>query len=283
MSLTPLAGYNDILNVLMDWGRSGLIPNTKVIKSYHPPLVDSLTGVAVLMPATTYTTGIIPDYAKEKNMDINDLTNAPRSGSRIQDYNPPIGKLVDPQLIANPKTESAIAAVEYGDLYRESALNANTQAQYEKNIKNLKINTIADRTTRGLTHKPKFIMENLQDAKNFCSIKTAELDSNVVAPQIPNRYEMIPTRVPCAMPGVLNCYVATYDKIDIKKIEYKYENPYFVTPHVSEEFITDPNTKTIVGDINTQTLLIGEDFKYATPEDTNNIPDNPGDYPGDFP
>ena len=211
MTLIPRTGYNDILNVLMDWGRSGLIPNTKVIKSYHPPLVDSLTGVAVLMPATTYSTGIIPNYSKVKNMDINDLTNAPRSGSRIQDYNPPIGKLVDPQLIANPKTESAIAAVEYGELYKESATTANTQAKYEKNIKNLKIDTIADRATRDLTHKPKF--------------KTAELDSNVVAPQIPNRYEMVPTRVPCAMPGVLNCYVETYDKIDTRRIEYRYSLP----------------------------------------------------------
>lgn len=224
--LTPKEGYNDILNVLMEWGRSGLIPNTKVIKSYHPPVQDSLTGIPVLMPASTYETGIIPDYSKEIYRDINSYTNVPGgTASRIQDYNPPIGKLVDPQLNVPPKTEVAVETVKYGPLFKEAALTSQTEEEYQENIKNIRVASIADRMTRDVTHNPQYVMNNLQDAKAFVSIKTDVPDDTKIAPKIPNRYEMVPTGIPCAIPGVLNCYVETYDKIDTRRIEYRYSLP----------------------------------------------------------
>jgi hypothetical protein len=50
-------GYNAVHNALLDWGQSGLIPHTKIIKSYHPPIKDPVTGILVELPATTYDTG----------------------------------------------------------------------------------------------------------------------------------------------------------------------------------------------------------------------------------
>jgi len=47
-------GQNVISKSLINWSRSGLIPNIEQIKSYHPPVPDPVTGILVNFPATVH-------------------------------------------------------------------------------------------------------------------------------------------------------------------------------------------------------------------------------------
>lgn len=76
-------GYDTVLDQLLIWGRSGLIPNTKVVKSYYPPVKDPVTGAFVLMPATYYVTGDLGDRSRIQHHDIDTLPNTPYAGSSV--------------------------------------------------------------------------------------------------------------------------------------------------------------------------------------------------------
>lgn len=83
MAETIPTGYDTVLDQLMIWGRSGLIPNTKVVKSYYPPVKDPITGAFVLIPATYYVTGDLGDRSQIKHHDIDTLPNTPYAGSQV--------------------------------------------------------------------------------------------------------------------------------------------------------------------------------------------------------
>jgi hypothetical protein len=76
-------GYNDVLGALMAWGQSGLKPNATVIKSYLPPVKDPQTGIAVLVPATTFASGSV----EQGRGLINKLMSLPRAESNVPNYN----------------------------------------------------------------------------------------------------------------------------------------------------------------------------------------------------
>ena len=62
------------------------------------------------------------------------------------------------------------------------------------------------------------IFDKLEDAKSFLndiSIKSETTTSRVIRPK--ENYEMFSTKVPCAIPGVLNCYIGVYDDITGRK------------------------------------------------------------------
>lgn len=220
------AGYHEILNALMAWGRSGLIPNTGLIKSYHPPSIDNVTGVAIPAPATIFKTGTIDNPRQIKYKSIDELPSAAYTGSNVVDFN------VN-DIPGGPDTNLAHRAPKYGMFYKDSALTSPDEETYKKNIAKLEIPTIADRMTKELAHKPVKITDNYEDAQTFYKIPplVREIkDSDEKTPldtrrPIPARYELLPTKVPCAIPGVLNCYMEVYDQTDVSQPTYTYKTP----------------------------------------------------------
>lgn len=220
------AAYNVILDSLMNWGKSGLIPNTGVIKSYHPPSIDNITGVAVPMPATIYKTNEVKDAYKNKFKSIDELPNASYTGSNIVDFN------VN-DIPTGPDTNLAHDAPIYGKFYKDAALTASNEETYKKETSKLNISTVADRMTKWLDNKPAKITDKFEDAQNFYQIPPLEKpfkDSQEKTPldtrrPIPRRYELIPTRVPCAIPGILNCYMEIYDRVETAQPQYNYRLP----------------------------------------------------------
>lgn len=259
-------GFNAVLNALIEWGNSGLIPNTKVIRSYHPPAIDNVTGVPVLMGATVYETkdfdyNTVMDNTKSKITNLHekvvitalyrDKENLPKntdpkkpianfrgisglisqlpaafySGSLIKDFNVNnIPGSLDTALAARSPLNA--------DLYKESALTSADEEEYLQNVEKLKVPTVADRITDGFVDKKvELIIDDFDDAKLFYAVQPLGTEETPV-PQntpkdnrkpIPRRTELVPTGVPCAIPGVLNCYMEVYDSVDVSPKEYEYK------------------------------------------------------------
>jgi len=246
--------FNAIVDKLMSWGRSGLIPETKVIKSYWPPIADPTTGVQVCLPATTYSTFNrsekikAPDpFYKDKKVyafdvvknrfgDIDTLSNSPGMSDVVADNNPPSTGTT----AKVPTTEIASNSINFAKLYLEAIKKSNTQAEYEENIKIFKFPGAVERvlTDFGPSHfysladsngaPPEFvyskaltlskIYDKLDDAKSFLNdiiLADTLSTSKVVRPK--ENFEMFSTGVPCSIPGVLNCYVGVYDNITGRK------------------------------------------------------------------
>lgn len=259
-------GFNAVLNALIEWGNSGLIPNTRVIRSYHPPAIDNITGVPVLVGATVYETKdfdydttiekTIPNienlhekvvitslYRNRENLpnnidpkkpianfrdlksSVSELPAAFYSGSLVQDFNVnTIPGSLDTALAANSPLNA--------DLYKESAFSAEDEDAYLKNIEKLKVPTVADRVTDGFVNKKiDLIVDNFEDAKTFYAVQPLGVEEAPIPDNtpkdnrkpIPRRTELVPTGVPCAIPGVLNCYMEVYDSVDVSKKEYEYK------------------------------------------------------------
>jgi hypothetical protein len=259
-------GFNAVLNALIEWGNSGLIPNTRVIRSYHPPAIDNITGVPVLVGATVYETKdfdydttidqTIPKitnlhekvtitalYRNRENLpenvdpskpiasfrdlksSVTDLPAAFYAGSLIQDFN------VN-NIPGSLDTALASRAPIKADLYKESALTSEDEEEYVKNIEKLRVPTVADRITTGFVDQNvKLITDNFEDAKTFYAVQPLGTEETTIPDNtpkdnrkpIPRRTELVPTGVPCAIPGVLNCYMQVYDSVDVSKKEYEYK------------------------------------------------------------
>lgn len=286
--------YDLILNDLLAWSKSGLIPNTRVVKSYHPPVVDAVTGIPVLIPATVYETkevtrsnadfvipnftyrgdpvtyqqmvrGNYPSSSADNISDIStvslpvanptkvvDMDNLPHffyAGSSVKDFN--INET--PGELDTSLTHYYAA---YSDRYKDSANVAVDQSDYESITADARINTVGDRLMRDVNHTLPRYVDNLEDAKAFFKLaprEFPEIENDPKGyPYIPNRYDLIPTKVPCSIPGVLNCYMTAYDKVDISipKIEYRPPNidTYYVPDNIrrqiywSEQFTGDGST-----------------------------------------
>lgn len=277
MAQRIIDGYDTVLDALMTWGRSGLIPNTKVVKSYYPPVQDPVTGIRVLMPATVYVTGDLGDRSKIKHSDIDAMPNSPLAGSNVQYAVPPDGPSLpieqnlaalglqtrfvgttildnqrDPGYVdVNPPDRPGVPLAEggkpnarvmgvdgpvyspsqlaptpgqvvraarnaiRGDQFKKLASDHDDQEKYSQALTNIIEKTIADRVCSNVSYTPALITDNLDDARTLFGSQ----DEN---PQPGVNYETYGTRtdleihttgIPCAMPGVLNCYlVSKYDK-----------------------------------------------------------------------
>lgn len=275
-------GYNDVLNALLKWGRSGLIPNTKVVKSYFPPVQDPVTGIKVLVPATMYITGDLGDRSKIKHSNIDDLPNTAYSGSSVgyalapndaanttlgspayvgttkitkapdEIANNALGRGVS-GITGNPDAggffngmDSSVSAVVEtrardgggpngsgggspytmapgymvtaannayrGRGYRQAALKSNDQAEYQENTKSLLNDTIADRAGRYLEYSTPYVTDNLSDAKVLYSTPETQGSDSYQRFTDRNDMDFRTTKVPCAIPGVLNaCPTSTSD------------------------------------------------------------------------
>lgn len=146
------ANFSAIVDKLMTWGRSGLIPETKIIKSYWPPIADPTTGVQVCLPATVYSTEDktetvqaedpfwgdkkIYTYNVVKNRygDVDNIGNSPGASDVIQDNCPQQPSV--PAVV--PDSSTAASTINFANLYLEAIKKSNTQAEYEENIKRFK-------------------------------------------------------------------------------------------------------------------------------------------------
>lgn len=249
--------YTDVLNSLIWWGRAGLIANTGVIKSYHPAVADNITNVAVDMPASVYRTGEIKKPYQNNHIFIDDLPNAFYSGSNVRDFN------VN-DMPTGSDTSLAHGAPVNGPAYKEAALKAKSAAEYKKNTQKLAIKTHVDRVTEEFDVKkyyaaktttaditPKRISDEFTDARPFYEIQPIVKefkDGDTKTPldtrrPIPKRYELLPTKVPCAMPGVLNCFMEVYDNIDIAQPGLNYTAPTVqstILPDSLKDIFKDP-------------------------------------------
>jgi hypothetical protein len=242
------SGYDDVLNALMTWGRTGLIPNTKVVKSYFPPVQDPVTGARVLLPATVYATDSIGDRSQVKHTNIDTLPNTPYAGSSVE-YNTINNSKTPKNVIADigavPKTigttvvnnEPGNAAVGIdsissnyvslpmtdpspdhlvrallnttaGSDIQQSAESTNDQSVYAANHTAALQTTTADVFTANLAVKPQIVTSNLSDTQTLLS--TGQLASGTEEHgtfTMRQDLDMHATRVPCAIPGVLNCYI----------------------------------------------------------------------------
>lgn len=322
--------YDLILNDLLAWGKSGLIPNTKVVKSYHPPVVDPVTGVPVLIPATVYETKdvtransdfVIPDatykdkpvtyqqlikgqYPSASPETIPDLskTNSPvtnpatavdmdsiphffYSGSNVKDFN----------INTTPgdlDTSMTLFSTAYVEDYKSTAQMVSDQSAYEAATADIRINTAADRLIRDVDHTLPRYVDNLEDANQFFTLAPREFpdpEYNVTGyPYIPSRYDLAATKVPCAIPGVLNCYMKANDAVDVSQPVVEYRPPNIDTYHVpdnirrqiywSQQFTGDGSTTSftlvnnamnkdaIVAVVDNQELLYLIDYTITKPD-----------------
>ena len=242
------AGYDDVLNALMTWGRTGLIPNTKVIKSYFPPVQDPVTGARVLLPATVYATDSIGDRSQVKHTNIDDLPNTPYAGSNIE-YNTINNSKTPKNVIADigavPKTigttvvnkDAGNAAVGIdsvssnyvslpmtdppgdhlvkallnttsGKNIQQSAIATTDETVYANNHAAVLPTTAADELTANLVVKPQTVTSNLSDTQTLLS--TGQVSPTMGENEVftmRQDLDMYTTGIPCAIPGVLNCYL----------------------------------------------------------------------------
>lgn len=236
------AVYDQVLDALRNWGNTGLIADTKLIKSYHPPAIDNVTGVPILMPASTYATGsltsILANLRKRNYNSISELPSGSFTGPNVKDWN------VN-DIPTGPDTSLAQLAPIYGENYKQAALTSSNEKTYKKNTQKLGITgLVAERLTKNFTEKPVKITDNFQDAKTFYNVQpltspitgllntlqtTLEKSPIDTRRPIPKRYELVPTKTPCGIPGVLNCYMEVYDKVDVKQPTYTYTEPTVTT------------------------------------------------------
>jgi hypothetical protein len=113
--------------------------------------------------------------------------------------------------------------------------------------------THADRLTfsAGIGYVLPRYTDNLQDAqamfnKNFLGLDQTDPNSTEAADtsitglaNIPRRYELLATKVPCAVPGVLNCTLAAYDKVSVAQPDYVYRPPNIIGFHQPDNLIKD--------------------------------------------
>lgn len=251
MAIRPIpTNYDDLLDALMIWGRAGLKSNAKVIKSYHPPSLDNVTNVAVPMPATVFKTEKITKPYERSYLLIDELPNASHTGSNVVDFNVNT-------IPTGPDTNLSHEAPKYGTFYKDSALTQDA-GTYQREIVKLKIPTIADRVTKNLKVKPANITDKYDDAKAFYTISPLPLPPPANTTKqpidtrrpIPKRYELVPTGIPCAIPGTLNCHMEIYDSVDVAQPKLKYripENQSYYNPdptdYADQEYtITEPYT-----------------------------------------
>ena len=257
------SGYDEILKGLLEWSRSGLIPNTEVVKSYHPPQKDPITGITVLVPATVYKTESFTDYdqytfnftsengvnplkgyLEKPYSSIDNLPNSPNTGSNVRDWN----VNVEP---GGLDTAYARYVTPQTNLYYDAAAYSETQQQYENNISaQANLPVTAERLASGVGTTVPYITDDIDDTKNWYSIepiqasfdlppdpneierlKVAKGITESVQPDVlgitetPVRYELLPTKAPCSLPGVLNCRLVKYNGIDGNPYNPSYADP----------------------------------------------------------
>ena len=106
-------------NALLQWSRSGLIPNVTQVKSYHPPVQDPVTGILVNFPATMHTSKSARRIKGNRLTPIDSLGHASRNDNtgRIHDFD-------SENAIVGSSTKNAIESIPINSFIKKLAASA---------------------------------------------------------------------------------------------------------------------------------------------------------------
>jgi hypothetical protein len=196
---------------LYDWTTSGLIPNLNVIHSYHPPLQDPVTGIAVNLPATyantfAATPNNISAYNHGQGLGVTS------GGVSIENFEHDGGAFgPDIKQLHNNLINSTVL---------KNVTNADTDT-YNKNIKNVIPSTTADTVAQQIGATIPRVTDDHKTAQTYFSQVSStvspgagiNLGSNQdfnLRLQSPDIMTLRATGAPIAIPGVLNATVSSY-------------------------------------------------------------------------
>lgn len=210
-----VVGLSKINSSLYNWTITGLIPNISVVNTYHPPVIDSVTGVLVNLPATIYTnTGnsnasILSTYTHGKQYQA--------SGSQF--------------VIKHFDTENRAFGTDINNVQNNlhngygirGLINTNDQNAYNNSISTLVNTTSSDNFATLIGANVPRVTDNFQDAKAYFSEvgpTTALIGSGTNLGENQDKKlrkppmglkKLVPTGAPIAIPGLLNAIGDTYE------------------------------------------------------------------------
>ena len=215
-----LLGPNDITDQLSilnghlyDWTTSGLIPNLNVIHSYHPPLQDPVTGIAVNLPATYANTfAASPDNLSAYNHGQG--LGITTGGIRIENFEHDGGAFgPDIQQLHNNLINGA---------YLQNIVGKDSNT-YDTNAKNLIAPTVSDFVATQIGATIPRVTDDYNTAKTYFSQKNpssvgpgsgknlgSNQDFSLRLPA-PGIMTLRATGAPIAIPGVLNVTVSSHE------------------------------------------------------------------------
>ena len=207
----PNNRVSNIYTPLYNWTQSGLIPNVSIVNNYHPPILDSVTGVLVNLPASIY-----------KKIS-NSITNTYTLGSSlsydgtdfiVQDFD-------TNQHVFGTDASYVLDSLNNSYSIKEAALKGNADI-YTDIIKNLIPVTAADHAASFVGANVARVTDNHDLAKVYFNQSSPlqtlrDNPANFTANQnIKLRKEakglrkLVATGAPIAIPGLLNAVADTY-------------------------------------------------------------------------
>jgi hypothetical protein len=196
---------------LYNWTYSGLIPNVAVVNNYHPPMIDSVTGVLVNLPASIYkkiSNGVSNTYTLGTSLSYDG------SDYIVQDFD------VN-QHVFGTDSSYVIGSLHNSFEIQNAALNG-TQDAYDKTVKNLIQPTAADHAASFFGANIARVTDNHDLAVSYFS-KSSPLQNlrsnpaNFTANQnaslrkeAKGLRKLVATGAPIAIPGLLNIIADTY-------------------------------------------------------------------------
>lgn len=122
-------------SAMLDWSRSGLIPNVKQVHSYHPPVQDPVTGILVNFPATIHSSTLTTSIPLDT---INTLSS---TGVTAVSNNAVITGFNDENGIVDSSNYKALRSIPINKILKKIADTNMSSDHYSTNV-NAVINTI---------------------------------------------------------------------------------------------------------------------------------------------
>ena len=223
-----VVGLSKINSSLYNWTITGLIPNISVVNTYHPPVVDSVTGVLVNIPATIYT-----NTGNSNASILNTYTHGKQyqeSGSQF--------------LIKHFDTENRAFGTDINNVQNNlhngygirGLINTNDQNAYNNSISTLVSSTSSDSFAKLIGTNVPRVTDNFQDAKAYFSEvgpTTALIGSGTNLGENQDKKlrrphmglkKLVPTGAPIAIPGLLNAISDSYEPSDTQWVIPQYNS-----------------------------------------------------------
>lgn len=122
-------------SAMLEWSKSGLIPNLAQVHQYHPPVQDPVTGILVNFPATIHTTSKIGNITTDTTKHLYDSNLASISNSAV------ITSFNDENGIIGSSDEHAINGIPINRVLKKLAQSNLTDDQYNANVSSV-VNSI---------------------------------------------------------------------------------------------------------------------------------------------
>lgn len=221
------AGILNINSHMFNWVNSGLIPNTSVVNSYHPPIRDGVTGILINLPASIYTkkgnsTAVLSNYS------LGTKFNSSGDDYVIHDFDTNQSAFgTDVGYVRNSLHNSS-------DI--ENLVNAGDRRAYNGVIGSLVSTTSADRYAKLANVNLPRVTDSLDSAREYYSQTSPKADlqehggtnlgnnqESMLRPQPHNLRKIVATGAPIAVPGMLNVVADTYKPGDVTWVPPKFK------------------------------------------------------------